>query len=292
MTTTVFPMAHYLLATEGVALMRSWYLDDEQMSARLIAEVAEISAAVHEGRYAEPVAVTEQPVVTGYTAWARTYDSDNSTSPLITLESTALDDLIEPGHGRRALDAACGTGRQEHRLLNLGYEVTGVDVTPAMLDMARRNHPDVTYLHGDLRSLPVSDSYFDLVLSTLAITHVPELEQVVAELARVTRPNGTIVTIDVHPVQILLGAHATVPEPTGGITAVRNSMHLPSRYLAAFGRHGLTVQTCREPLYTEELAAQLPAAPHIPAANRIAFSHTPALLIWVLRKNGGTENPE
>ncbi|WP_179817347.1 class I SAM-dependent methyltransferase [Allostreptomyces psammosilenae] len=54
--------------------------------------------------------------------------------------------------GRRLLDAGCGTGRDAAHLAALGWHVTGIDTSHAMLDHARAHHPGPTYLHADLRS--------------------------------------------------------------------------------------------------------------------------------------------
>lgn len=282
-----FPLSHYLLATEGIALIRSWALDDESRSRQFLGEVADICSRLDEPPLADALASSEGSVVTGYTAWAPSYDEENRHNPLVRLETDVLDQLLHPptspGH---ALDAACGTGRQSGWLQALGHAVTGVDTTPAMLEVARRTHPQVRYLEGDLRALPVDDGSFDLVVATLAVTHVTELDQVISEFARVLVPGGQAVIVDVHPVQVLLGAHVMVASTTAapGIT-VRNHMHLPSRYLAEFKRVGLRVEQCLEPPFDEKAAAELPAAPHFPEANRAAFVGTPALLAWSLRKD-------
>jgi len=283
MTAKEFKLAHYLLATEGIALMRTWYLDDHDYGTTLLREVEEICRGIDQPPYTDVLTVDECPAVPGYTAWASRYDADNDDNPLISLEATVLDAMLSSCDNGRALDAACGTGRQEARLASLGYEVVGVDATHAMLDVARRNHPGTQYVQGDLRSLPAADAEFNLVLCTLALTHVAELDQVIAEFARVTRPGGQVVIVDVHPVQVLLGSHVPVTTQAA-VAAVRNNMHLTSRYLAAFDACGLKVERCEEPVFTAAEAAKLPAADYIGEANRIAFAGTPALLAWKLRK--------
>jgi ubiquinone/menaquinone biosynthesis C-methylase UbiE len=283
--TTEFTLAHYLLATEGVALMRSWCQDDQGQSRQFINEIAEICHELGRAPYTDAIRLVEQPPVAGYTAWAPTYDADNRANPLIELESEALDALLAPVSGGHALDAACGTGRQAGRLLRLGYQVTGVDATPAMLDVARRHHPQARHLEGDLRAIPLPDAEFDLVLCTLALTHIAELDQVMAEFSRVTRPGGRVVVIDVHPIQVLLGSHVTVSELSDSAAVVRNCTHYASRYLAAFKAAGLIIESCAEPVFTERSVAILRAAEHIADANRAAFLGTPALFVWDVRKS-------
>src|SRR3982074_1276073 len=121
---TDYSLAHYLLATEGIALIRMWYADEAGRSARLIEEVADICRSADKPPYSDSISVQSAAPVTGYTIWAPPYDVENQTNPLIPLEAFVLDELLRPAgvRGARALDAACGTGRQAPRLLSLGYE--------------------------------------------------------------------------------------------------------------------------------------------------------------------------
>lgn len=95
----------------------------------------------------------------------------------------------------RVLDAGCGTGRIAVRLQELGYDVTGVDVDHAMLDVARSEAPALDWRHADLATFSLGES-FDVVL--LAGNIVPLLEpdtlnQVCARLAAHARPGGRVV---------------------------------------------------------------------------------------------------
>ena len=72
------------------------------------------------------------------------------------------------GPGTRILDAGCGTGRVAIRLAELGHVVVGVDLDPAMLDVARDHAPALTWLRGDLGDLDQvlpDPAGFDLVLT-------------------------------------------------------------------------------------------------------------------------------
>ncbi|MGA2933378.1 MAG: class I SAM-dependent methyltransferase, partial [Acidimicrobiales bacterium] len=78
--------------------------------------------------------------------------------------------LLDLPPGSRILDAPCGHGRIARRLAAVGMQVTGVDLTPAYLEQARADPrlpaDAVTYLQGDVRSLPV-DGPFDAVVCWL-----------------------------------------------------------------------------------------------------------------------------
>ena len=101
--------------------------------------------------------------------------------------------------GARVLDVACGTGVLSKALAEAGASVTGVDASAAYLAGARshRTNRKITYENGDIRRMRFADHSFDAAVSTLALDVIPEIEQVVSEMNRVTRPGG-IVASAVH----------------------------------------------------------------------------------------------
>jgi SAM-dependent methyltransferase len=112
------------------------------------------------------------------------------------LGETLLPKLERHGlqHGR-ALDAGCGTGRAFAPLLDRGWEVTGCDISPAMLDEARRKFPDVHVSTADLCELP-EFGMFDLVLALNDVvnylTDDGDLERGLAGLAANLAPGGLL----------------------------------------------------------------------------------------------------
>jgi SAM-dependent methyltransferase len=96
--------------------------------------------------------------------------------------------------GGRVLDVACGTGVLTRALARAGAHVIGVDASEGYLEGARlrRSHPNIAYEHGDVRHMRFDNDVFDAAVSTLALDVIPEIEQVVAEMKRVTRPGGVV----------------------------------------------------------------------------------------------------
>lgn len=94
--------------------------------------------------------------------------------------------------GGPVLDAGCGIGLLSAPLHNLGLEVIGVDLSPGMLQIARRDHPDLRFEVGSMTDLDLPDNSVGGVLAFYSLIHVPD-EQVPAVLAhfhRVLRPGG------------------------------------------------------------------------------------------------------
>lgn len=101
---------------------------------------------------------------------------------------------INVAPGDRVLDVACGTGVLAKALAEAGTHVIGVDASEGYLEGARRrrSHPHIEYEHGDARHMRFEDDAFDSAVSSLALDVIPEIEQVVAEMKRVTRPGGIV----------------------------------------------------------------------------------------------------
>jgi SAM-dependent methyltransferase len=96
--------------------------------------------------------------------------------------------------GGRVLDVACGTGVLTKALAEMGAHVIGIDTSEGYLEGAsrHRSHPNIAYEHGDIRQMRFDNGAFDAAVSTLALDVIPETEQVVAEMKRVTRPGGVV----------------------------------------------------------------------------------------------------
>ena len=95
------------------------------------------------------------------------------------------------------LDVATGTGNTAIVAARYGGRVTGLDLTPALFETARRHAGEwgveVDWIEGDAEALPFDDGSFLRVLSTFGIQFAPRHEVVARELARVCRPGGRIV---------------------------------------------------------------------------------------------------
>jgi len=96
----------------------------------------------------------------------------------------------------RWIDVGCGTGALSQTVLDLASPtaVTGVDQSEAFVQFARDHIRDkrATFTVGDARALPGEDGSYDAAVSGLVLNFVPQPEQVVAEMARVTRAGGTV----------------------------------------------------------------------------------------------------
>ncbi len=136
--------------------------------------------------------------------------------------SEVLCDAIDLRPGAEVLDVATGTGHVALAAARRFARATGVDYVPALLEVARQRASaeglDVTFTEGDAEKLPVQDSSFDYVLSTIGAMFAPNQEKTAGELLRTARPGGTIGMINWRPEGFIgelfrtIGRHVPPPE--------------------------------------------------------------------------------
>jgi ubiquinone/menaquinone biosynthesis C-methylase UbiE len=141
--------------------------------------------------------------IEAYTDWAPLYNlTPDRTLPGRCPARLALG--VQPGN--RILDLACGTGLNFTRLSRLaGKEglVVGVDLTPAMLEIAcaniaRRGLDNVEVCEADAANLHFSDDGFDRAIVTYALNIIPDYAGAIQEVHRVLAYGGRFVALELH----------------------------------------------------------------------------------------------
>jgi SAM-dependent methyltransferase len=270
-----------LIGTEGLALLRNLYDGSDAAAAGRLSEVRAILAD-DVGGGASELTVESDPRA-GYAVWAASYDDPGN--PIVALEQPAVWGLIDQRPAGRALDAATGTGRHAARLVALGHEVEGFDLTPEMLATARVNVPGASFREADLRSIPSRNGAYDLVVCGLALAHLPELGDAVAELSRVLAPQGRLIVSVLHPFLAALGWQAPFAGADGRRGFVREHPHTHADYLAALRAAGLTLEELIEPRLTAaHTRAKRRASRAVPDATVQAYAGLPGVLVLAAAK--------
>jgi len=97
------------------------------------------------------------------------------------------------GKGRVA-DLGTGPGQIARYLHDHGVDAFGIDLAPAMVELARREHPGMEFQQGDMRTLPLPDNALAGITAFYCIIHIPRAEviDVLRELRRVLQPGGLL----------------------------------------------------------------------------------------------------
>jgi ubiquinone/menaquinone biosynthesis C-methylase UbiE len=265
-----------LAGIEGLALLRHLYDGTDGDAERRLNELRELLSTVGDS---DGEAVSEAQPRAGYDLWAAGYDEPGN--PVIEMEEPAVSSLLEGVPAGRALDAACGTGRHARRLVDLGHEVIGIDLSPAMLALAADKVPEADFHEGDLTAIAAASDEFDLVVCGLALAHVPDLGAAVTELSRVLRSGGQLIVSVLHPFQTQLGWHAPFIDGQGARRFVREHAYGHGEYFDAFVAAGLDVTSCLEPRIGEsQLQSKRRAFRRIPEATQAAYLGLPGVLVW------------
>jgi SAM-dependent methyltransferase len=100
---------------------------------------------------------------------------------------------------RRILDVGTGEGQIARMMAELGSSVVGIDPTEAQVRVALDRGGGPAYARADAAALPVASGSVDAVVACLVFEHIPEVDEAIAEVARVLAPGGRFVFLLNHP---------------------------------------------------------------------------------------------
>jgi ubiquinone/menaquinone biosynthesis C-methylase UbiE len=104
----------------------------------------------------------------------------------------------------RVLDSGCGPGLVSCYLSSFANEVIGLDLTPAMIQLAnetasKRSLTNVKFMVGNMLELPFAEDHFDISVSRYAFHHLENPQVAFAEMLRVTKSGGKVIVLDATP---------------------------------------------------------------------------------------------
>jgi SAM-dependent methyltransferase len=105
---------------------------------------------------------------------------------------------LEGRQFERALDVGCGEGRFCRMLKARAIPAVGIDPTEQLLEEARRRDPGGDYRLARAEELPFAEASFDLVVSYLTLIDIPDFRAAIREMARVLKPNGTLLIANLN----------------------------------------------------------------------------------------------
>jgi ubiquinone/menaquinone biosynthesis C-methylase UbiE len=162
-----------------------------------------------------------------YDVWADAYDNQPG-NLMLDLDEEVFSELLAwiDLTGKPVVDIGCGTGRHWKKMMEApGVRLAGYDVSSGMLSKLKEKLPaSETHLLLNDRLNATADQSADLVISTLTVAHIQDLQGALKEWNRVLRPGGDIIITDYHPAALAKGGKRTFRHE-GRTWAVKNYIH-------------------------------------------------------------------
>jgi ubiquinone/menaquinone biosynthesis C-methylase UbiE len=130
-----------------------------------------------------------EPMAREYDRWYKTPTGQNHDR----VQKEDVRCLLQPAPtGERLLDVGCGTGHWSSFFAELGYQVTGIDISAKMIEVARAAAPECSFRVADACQLPFSDASFDVVASMATMEFIPDPANAIREIVRCAKPGGIL----------------------------------------------------------------------------------------------------
>ena len=184
--------------------------------------------------------IQDRGVVEAYDIWAENYDSQPG-NLMLDLDELVFSELLTntPIKDKQVADIGCGTGRHWNRIFGEApATLTGFDVSPGMLDKLVIKFPMAkTQVIADNKFAAIADGLYDVIVSTLTVAHIENLEEALAAWCRILKPKGELIITDFHPNALASGGKRTFKHGKGHI-AVQNFVHTTESIKAILLKNG------------------------------------------------------
>jgi len=151
-----------------------------------------------------------------YNSWAAQYDTnDNKTRDL---EALALKKLLSGKTYTHCLEVGCGTGKNTEWLLTICDQITAIDFSEGMLDIAKNKiqSDKVNFIEADItKDWTFAKVNYELVTFSLMLEHIEDLHAVFQKLAKVTASGSQVYIGELHPFKQYAGSKARFETENG-----------------------------------------------------------------------------
>jgi malonyl-CoA O-methyltransferase len=189
------------------------------------------------------------PPLQAYNLWASSYAIENN--PIKQLSDAFLKRAATPLKNKSLLDCGCGTGNFCIYALEQGAsKVTGIDLSPAMIDVAKSRCPAGEFSCVDLNMAAIRPNHYDVVVSALVLGHLKSIEGALEKMCAAIKPGGTLVLTDFHPYQTIHGSRRTFKTNNSNDEyEVIHYLHLFEEYFRMLSSRNMTITSLEEPLF-------------------------------------------
>jgi malonyl-CoA O-methyltransferase len=199
----------------------------------------------------------------GYNLWASSYLRESN--PIKNLSDNFVEKNLPALNDKIFADAGCGAGKfcsiaEKHH----AKKIMGIDLSPAMIEIAGKNCASSEFRCGDLSEITVETEFYDVIVCALVLGHLEHLRPALSNLLKGLTSGGILIITDFHPFLTMLQSKRTfLDQRSGKHFEVRHHLHMFEEYFNVFNELGVVVQTFQEPI----------------------FNNTPVIFGMVVRKN-------
>jgi malonyl-CoA O-methyltransferase len=182
----------------------------------------------------------------GYDKWAATYHVEDN--PIKKLSDEFIKSELPDLKGKSVLDAGCGTGRFCVIALEQGAtSVKGMDLSPKMIEEAKKNCPRAEFECADLSKTDLIEKY-DVIICGLVLGHIENVEPVLKNFVSALKPGGHVLLTDFHPYQTAMKAKRTFSFDHRTFE-VAHTLHPLDEYIALLKKFSIETLSFKEPEY-------------------------------------------
>jgi len=188
-----------------------------------------------------------------YDLWSRHYDRQPD-NLMLHLDHQLFNYYLDiiPFAGKVVLDIGCGTGRHWAKIMEQQpAQLVGYDVSDGMLRELKKKFPDAdTHLATDSVLSAIRDESADIIISTLTIAHIENMDEAIGAWSRILKIGGHLVLTDFHPAVLQAGGKRNFKNSRQTIE-IRNYVHSIAGIRESARSHGLIFIEYQEKLIDE-----------------------------------------
>lgn len=196
-------------------------------------------------------------IANAYNSWSAQYDTnDNKTRDL---EALSLQKIVQGKNFKHCLEVGCGTGKNTAWLLTICDQITAIDLSKGMLDIAKNKiqSDKVNFIEGDItKDWTFAKDTYDLVTFSLMLEHIEDLHAVFQKLSKVSNTGTHIYIGELHPFKQYAGSKARF-ETESGIEVVACFNHHVTDFIQAANASGFQLLQLDEQ-FDDEDRSQIP----------------------------------
>jgi ubiquinone/menaquinone biosynthesis C-methylase UbiE len=155
-------------------------------------------------------------IANAYNSWSAQYDTnDNKTRDL---EALSLQKIVQGKNFKHCLEVGCGTGKNTAWLLTICDQITAIDLSNGMLEIAKNKiqSDKVNFIEGDItKDWTFAKDTYDLVTFSLMLEHIEDLNAVFHKVSKVTAKGSQVYIGELHPFKQYAGSKARFETESG-----------------------------------------------------------------------------